>query len=311
MQKWGIDISKWQKGFDFDKAKAEGVEFIILRGAYSNSKDSCFDGFYKSCKDKGIPVGVYHYSMAQTVQDAKNEAKLMLSILKGKQFEYPIYLDVEDKTQAKLGKSALTSIIKTYCDTLEDAGYYAGIYSTYSYLNSYTNIAELRKYDKWIAQWYTHRSFTIDHGMWQFGGETNYLRSNNVAGVVCDQDYCYKDYPTIMRKSGLNGFKKTDDTNTSPVEEKPLKSVSEVAKEVIDGKWGNGDDRKKKLTAAGYNYDEIQAKVNELCKPKKTVDQLAREVIAGQWGTGLNRKQRLTAAGYDYNAVQKRVNELL
>ena len=311
MQRFGIDISKWQNGFDFDKAKAEGVEFIILRGAYSNSKDSCFEDFYKSCKDKGIPVGVYHYSMAQTVQDAKNEAELMLSILKGKQFEYPIYLDVEDKTQAKLGKSALTSIIKTYCDTLEKAGYYVGIYSTSIYLNSYTNIAELRKYDKWIAQWYTHRSFTIDHGMWQFGGETNYLRSNKVAGVVCDQDYAYKDYPSIMRKSGLNGFKKADNTNTPPVQEKPSKSVLEVAKEVIDGKWGNGDDRKKKLTAAGYNYDEIQEKVNELCKPKKTVDQLAREVIAGQWGTGLNRKQRLTAAGYDYNAVQKRVNELL
>ena len=311
MQKWGIDISKWQKGFNFDKAKAEGVEFIILRGAYSNSKDSCFEDFYKSCKDKGIPVGVYHYSMAQTVQDAKNEAKLMLSILKGKQFEYPIYLDVEDKTQAKLGKSALTSIIKTYCDTLEKAGYYVGIYSTSIYLNSYTNIAELRKYDKWIAQWYTHRSFTIDHGMWQFGGETNYLRSNKVAGGVCDQDYAYKDYPTIMRNTGLNGFKKADNTNTPPVQEKPVKSVSEVVKEVIDSKWGNGDDRKKKLTAAGYNYHEIQAKVNERCKPKKTVDQLAREVIAGQWGTGLNRKNRLTQAGYDYNAVQKRVNELL
>ena len=58
-------------------------------------------------------------------------------------------------------------------------------------------------------------------------------------------------------------------------------------------------------------YDEIQEKVNELCKPKKTVDQLAREVIAGQWGTGLNRKNRLTQAGYDYAAVQKRVNELM
>ena len=311
MQRFGIDISKWQNGFDFDKAKAEGVEFIILRGAYSNSKDSCFEDFYKSCKDKGIPVGVYHYSMAQTVQDAKNEAKLMLSFLKGKQFEYPIYLDVEDKTQTKLGKSVLTSIIKTYCDTLEKAGYYVGIYSTSIYLSSYTNIAELRKYDKWIAQWYTHRSFTIDHGMWQFGGETNYLRSNKVAGVVCDQDYAYKDYPTIMRKSGLNGFKKADNTNTPPVQEKPLKSASDVAREVLDGKWGNGADRKARLTAAGYNYDEVQAKVNELCKPKKTVDQLAREVIAGQWGTGLNRKQRLTAAGYDYNAVQKRVNELL
>ena len=84
MQRLGIDISKWQKGFDFDKAKAEGVEFIILRGAYSNSKDSCFEGFYKSCNDKGIPVGVYHYSMAKSVMDAKKEGELMLVILNGK-----------------------------------------------------------------------------------------------------------------------------------------------------------------------------------------------------------------------------------
>lgn len=311
MQKFGIDISKWQKGFDFDKAKSEGVEFIILRGAYSNSKDSCFEDFYKSCKDRGIPVGVYHYSMAKSVMDAKKEAELMLDILNGKQFEYPIYLDVEDKTQAKLGKSVLTSVIKTYCDTLEDAGYYVGIYSTYSYLNSYTNIAELCKYDKWIAQWHTKCSCPIDYGMWQFGGETNKIRSNKIAGVTCDQDYAYFDYPSIMRKSGLNGFSKSEGTNTPPVQEKPLKSASDVAREVLDGKWGNGADRKERLTAAGYNYDEIQEKVNELCKPKKTVDQLAREVIAGQWGTGLNRKNRLTQAGYDYNAVQKRVNELL
>ena len=206
MQRFGIDISKWQNGFDFDKAKAEGVEFIILRGAYSNSKDSCFEDFYKSCKDRGIPVGVYHYSMAKSVMDAKKEAELMIGILNGKQFEYPIYLDVEDKTQAKLGKSVLTSIIKTYCDTLEDAGYYAGIYSTYSYLNSYTNIADLCKYDKWIAQWHTKCSCPIDYGMWQFGGETNKIRSNKIAGVTCDQDYAYFDYPSIMRKSGLNGF---------------------------------------------------------------------------------------------------------
>ena len=311
MQRFGIDISKWQKGFDFDKAKAEGVEFIILRGAYSNSKDSCFEDFYKSCKDKGIPVGVYHYSMAKSVMDAKKEAELMIGILKGKQFEYPIYLDVEDKTQAKLGKSVLTSIIKKYCDTLEDAGYYAGIYSTYSYLNSYTNISELCKYDKWIAQWNIRCTSPIPYGMWQFGGETNKIRSNKIAGVTCDQDYAYFDYPLIIRNSGLNGFSKSDCTNTPPVQEKPLKSASDVAREVLDGKWGNGADRKARLTAAGYNYDEIQARVNELCKSKKTVDQLAREVIAGQWGTGLNRKNRLTQAGYDYAAVQNRVNELM
>ena len=311
MRRFGIDISKWQKGFDFDRAKSEGVEFIILRGAYSFSGDSCFEDFYKTCKKKGIPVGVYHYSMAQTVQDAKNEARLMLSILKGKKLEYPVYLDVEDQIQKSLGKDTLTAIIKTYCDTLQAAGYYVGIYSTYYYLRDYTHIKKLCKYDKWIAQWNTRCTSPIPYGMWQFGGETNKIRSNKIAGVTCDQDYAYFDYPSIMRKSGLNGFKNSDDTNTPPVEEKPLKSVSEVAKEVIDGKWGNGAGRKARLTAAGYNYDDVQEKVNELCKNKKTVDQLAREVIAGQWGTGLNRKQILTAAGYDYNAVQKRVNELL
>lgn len=311
MQKFGIDISTWQKGFNFDKAKAEGVEFIILRCAYSNSKDSCFEDFYKSCRDRGIPVGVYHYSMAKSVMDAKKEAELMLSILKGKQFEYPIYLDVEDKTQAKLGKSVLTSIIKTYCDTLEDAGYYVGIYSTYYFLRDYTNVSELNKYDKWIAQWASKCSCPIDYGMWQFGGETNKIRTNKVAGVVCDQNYAYKDYPLIIRNSGLNGFKNEMPSNTNMVEIKPVKSVTELAREVLDGKWGNGADRKARLTDAGYDYKSVQAEVNRLLQPKKkTVDELAREVLDGKWGNGADRKARLTAAGYNYDEIQAKVNEL-
>lgn len=90
------------------------------------------------------------------------------------------------------------------------------------------------------------------------------------------------------------------------------KSVEEIAKEVLDGKWGNGASRKEKLTAAGYNYNEVQAKVNELVKApkKKSVDEIAREVLKGKWGNGAERKKRLTDAGYDYAAVQKRVNEL-
>ena len=94
----------------------------------------------------------------------------------------------------------------------------------------------------------------------------------------------------------------------------PSKSIAELAQEVIQGKWGNGAERKDRLTAAGYNYSEIQAKVNELMEngtTGKTVDQLAREVIYGYWGNGQERKNRLTAAGYDYAAIQKRVNELL
>ena len=96
------------------------------------------------------------------------------------------------------------------------------------------------------------------------------------------------------------------------------KKVEDLAKEVIRGDWGNGQERKDRLTAAGYNYSEVQGKVNEILSGAapaaaggKSVDELAREVIRGNWGNGQERYDRLTAAGYDYNAVQKRVNELL
>ena len=312
MQKFGIDISAWQRGFNFDKAIAEGVEFVILRAAYSTGKDTQFETFYKKCKERNIPVGAYHYSMAKTVADARAEAEFMIKTLAGKQFEYPIYLDVEDKTQQVLGKDTLTAIIQTYCDTLEKAGYYVGIYSTYAYLNSYTHIDRLDKYDKWIAQWTSKCTSKKPYGMWQFGGETNKLRTNIVAGVVCDQNYCYKDYPSIIKSAGFNGFEKQGNTNTNVTEIKPTKTVTELAREVIDGKWGNGADRKARLTAAGYDYNEVQAEVNRLCRENiNTVDEIAREVIQGKWGTGQNRKNRLEQAGYNYKSVQKRVNELM
>lgn len=90
----------------------------------------------------------------------------------------------------------------------------------------------------------------------------------------------------------------------------PKKTVEQLAKEVIDGKWGNGIDRKNRLTKAGYNYSEVQKKVNELVN-KKSIDTIAKEVIQGKWGNGANRKNRLTKAGYNYKEVQNRVNQLL
>ena len=110
--------------------------------------------------------------------------------------------------------------------------------------------------------------------------------------------------------------KYTGSSTSTPSTPSGGKSVEEVAKEVLAGKWGNGDDRKNRLVAAGYNFDQVQAKVNELMgasnpAPPKTVDQLAKEVLAGTWGTGDDRKKRLEAAGYDYNAVQSKVNEFL
>lgn len=90
--------------------------------------------------------------------------------------------------------------------------------------------------------------------------------------------------------------------------------VERLAREVIDGKHGNGEARKKAL---GANYGAVQARVNEILAgnkapaKKKTTDQVAREVIQGQWGNGADRKKRLTQAGYNYNTIQRRVNQLL
>ena len=93
----------------------------------------------------------------------------------------------------------------------------------------------------------------------------------------------------------------------------PNKTVKQIAKEVIEGKWGNGKEREQKITSAGYDYDKVQAKVNKILKKdnKKSIDKIAKEVIEGKWGNGKERKKKLTKAGYDYKAVQKRVNQLL
>ena len=257
MKKFGIDVSKWQGNFDFKKAKSEGVEFVILRGAYSTFKDGCFERYYNACKSLEIPVGCYHYSMARSVSEARREANFLIdNVLKGKQFEYPIYMDVEDKVQRDLGKDLLTDIVIAYCDTLEKAGYYVGIYSSTSFFPSYMHENKIIKYDKWVAQWAKACTYKGTYSMWQYGGETNYIRSVKVAGVTCDQNYCYVDYPTVIKNNKLNGF---------GVE---LKSVEVLAKEVLDGLWGVGEERKQKLTSAGYSYADVQKKVNELLKPK-------------------------------------------
>lgn len=115
----------------------------------------------------------------------------------------------------------------------------------------------------------------------------------------------------------IRGFitPKYSGTASTPSNPNGGKSIAEVAKEVVAGAWGNGDDRKTALTNAGYDYSAVQAAVNKLLKgeittPKKSIDNVAKEVLAGIWGNGDTRKTALTNAGYDYAEVQAKVNEL-
>lgn len=207
MKTFGIDISEWQAGFNFDKAVSEGVKFTILRGADHLYKDRCFEEFYAACQKRGIPVGVYHYSRATTEKEAIEEAEFLVeNVLKGKSFAYPVYMDVEAEKQKKVGKKHLTDTVIAFCEEIKAAGYLPGIYTSLSFLKNYLDDSRLDPYEKWIAQWYRYCEYGDNLGMWQFGGETNLIRTNKVAGAVCDQDYCYFDYPAIVKNRGLNGY---------------------------------------------------------------------------------------------------------
>lgn len=247
INKFGIDVSKWQgKDFDFAKAKREDdVEFVILRGAYSMNKDTQFENFYAKCKALSLPVGVYHYSMATSVVQAKKEAEfLYTNVLKGKQFELPIYMDVEDKVQLALSKELLTNIVKAWCEYLEDRGYFVGIYAGKYTFRDELDDSQLKKYTHWVPMW--GRACTYEDksvlGMWQFGGETNLLRSTTIAGKTVDQNYMYVDFPAIIKAKKLNGFGGTSTVvqNTTKKEDAPKFKKGDKVKILAGAKYTNG-----------------------------------------------------------------------
>lgn len=283
---FGIDISVWQRGFNFTQAKAEGVKFAILRGMYGNGKDTEFENHYKKAKAAGIGVGAYQWGRAVNEAQAREEAQLFVdNCLKGKQFEYPIYYDVEDSLLMRLSIEQLTNVITAWCRTIENNGYYAGIYMNQSCFNTEVRGSELAsKFSQWRAMWTTEKN-KPNCQMWQFGGETNYIRNTRIAGVICDQDYAFEDFPTIIKNAGLNGYGKA-----TPIQ---IKTVDELAQEVIDGVHGNNQQRKDSL---GARYNEVQARVNELLKNKQTTavyykivpgDTLSK--IANKFGTTINQ----------------------
>ena len=119
-----------------------------------------------------------------------------------------------------------------------------------------------------------------------------------------------------LEQAGYNYDEVQDVVNKLVKSVSDTKTIEQIVREVINGKWGNGDARKQRLTEAGYDYNKIQKLVNSKIqgsyKPsKKTNEQIAREVIAGKGGNGVIRKRKLQAAGYDYNTIQSIVNNIL
>lgn len=221
----GIDVSKWQGEIDWNKVKADGVKFAMIRLGYGSANgDACgLDGYFEknvaNAVKAGVDVGCYFYSYATSVAAAKNEAAYVVGVLQKYKgvFTYPVAFDLEDKTQQGLGKTVLTDMAISFGDAIEKAGFYASLYSNLSWLTYYLDDSKLTRFDHWIAQWASAPSYKGAFGMWQ---SSSTGKVNGISGNV-DTDIAYKDYPSIIRKNKLNGFASAEQKPTAPVEPKP------------------------------------------------------------------------------------------
>ena len=189
-----------------------GINFAIIRECYGKRNPRQVDKKFKDningAKSVGIHTSVYHYSYADSVEDAINEARFCLENIEGMKLEYPVIIDVEDKEQLKLNNRQRTDIVKAFCSEIEKHGYYAMFYCNLNWLNNYLYKDELLpKYDLWLAQWGVDAP-SVSCGIWQY---SSCGKVEGISGNV-DLNISYKNYPEIIKSKGLNGFNKSDNS---------------------------------------------------------------------------------------------------
>ena len=209
--KFGIDVSRHNGAINWNRVKDSGkVDFVILRAGYGklvSQKDERFEEYYSACKQLGIPVGAYWYSYANNVTESEQEARAFLDCIKGKTFEYPLYFDIEEKTAFNQGLFICSAMAERFCDILEKAGYFAGIYASKSHLETYLSAEVRQRFSVWVAHYgVDSTSYRGAYGMWQ---KSDSGSVDGISGNV-DLDVCYRDYPATIKAKGLNGFPKQE-----------------------------------------------------------------------------------------------------
>lgn len=250
-KKWGIfrmikaiDISTWQRNVDFNKVKKSGISAVIIRAGFGrelSQKDSQFENHYKGAKAAGLKIGVYWYSYASTPTETALEAKTCLACIKGKSLDLPVYFDMEESWQTRLGRTTLTAMAESFCDTIKAGGYRAGVYSNLNWFANYLNYSRLRsKYSIWLAQWSSSHSLSCD--IWQ------YADSGSVPGISGNVDMNIIENTAVIGGSVSGG---TSSTNSA-------KEVKQVVTQNL-----------RVLGKTGYSNSTAQV---------KTVQRLLREL---------------------------------
>lgn len=207
--KKGIDVSYAQGDIDWKKVADSGVEFAIIRAgrgragsANTMKEDDYFRQNIKGAQANGIDVGVYFYSYATSVSEAKEEARFLLDIIDGYKIQYPVILDMEEEFQSGIGTKKLTKMIEAFFEVLMEEKYFPMFYSYKSWLEENLDMTILDKYAIWLAQIGDEVTYDGGYYIWQ------YSFKGKVDGIATDVDldYSYRDFPAILKKYGLNNL---------------------------------------------------------------------------------------------------------
>lgn len=248
MTRQGIDVSHWQGDIDWEQVKASGIDFVIVKAGGSDAgfyTDSRFEENYAGAKAAGLMVGAYYFVGKYCISDGDGsaDAERFLKICEGKTFDLPLFIDIE--TTPYECKSGATDAVIAFCDVIEKAGYMSGVYA--SKVSGFIDRLEdsrLSNIRHWVAQYYDECTYQGNYMMWQKSS------TGSVPGINgnVDLDELYDD--TLANES--------DDDNI-----KYKKVNKAIVNAVIRGEYGNGEERKQRLTEAGYDYEAVQEAVNE------------------------------------------------
>lgn len=209
----GVDVSYHNGKIDWKKVKTSGVDFAMLRTGFGWDNDSQIDrqlqANIEGCEAAGLPYGFYHYSYAMNAQEARKEAAFFLKTIREAKPLYPAAFDFEEKNQLSLPPESQLAVIEAFLNAVESAGYYGMLYMSASPMEQLRQFSPQRldRLDRWIAHVGVSKpSFSGNYGIWQYSWKG---KVEGIEGSV-DLNEAYKDYPAIIRTSGLNGWKKTE-----------------------------------------------------------------------------------------------------
>lgn len=206
----GIDISHWNGNIDFDLVKASGIDFVIIKAGGSDKgfyKDPKFEENYKKAKEAGLKVGAYYFVGRKFYGDISGiaDAHRFINILGDKQFDYPVFVDIE--TTDPINKDFATDAAISFCDEMEKAGYYVGIYaSDISGFKDRLEIYRLKKYLSWVARYGAEPTYNKGWEIWQYSSK------GCIPGISSnvDLDRSKTDFSKIIKEKGFNNFKKAE-----------------------------------------------------------------------------------------------------